>query len=96
MPAWTFPPQRELAVGDDMNAPPCKRMTLERFLAWEARQAERWEFDGLPTRRHGGRDGFACGDSARDVLALPEIGVELPLSKLYMGIEIDEPEADAG
>ena len=30
-----------------MNAPLRQRMTLEQFLAWEARQPEKWEFDGF-------------------------------------------------
>lgn len=38
-----------------MNAPLRSRMTLEQFLAWEARQPERWEFDGFqPVAMVGG------------------------------------------
>lgn len=30
-----------------MNVALRKRMTVEQFLAWENRQQERWEFDGV-------------------------------------------------
>jgi Uma2 family endonuclease len=190
-----------------MNAPLRQRMTLEQFLAWEAGQPEKWEFDGFQpvamaggTSEHsaiqrnlaiavGGRllgkpcqfygsdlkvevagtvrypDGFVVctplprgtlvvhepvvvfevlsestqgGDRTvklreyqatpsiqhyvmleqdrvaamvvsrrgedwlvqvlldKDVLALPEVGVEFPLAELYAGVEVDEPTPGAG
>ena len=72
-------------------------MTVAKFLACEARQELRYEFDGVqPVRMTANWIATALIDG--DTLRTPEVDVEIPIDEFYAGLDysssaVAEPRA---
>jgi hypothetical protein len=60
-------------------------MSLAEFLEWEERQPAKHAFDGFgPVATVGVSEAHAL--AAFDALALPELGIQIPLSEFHAGL----------